>query len=132
MAKKTKKKQKRKDKIDHKPIVKAFAANLRMLRTARALTQAELANKAGINSNYVGRLERATCAPGIDLVENLATALGATVHELLPTGDADPLPLLRTQVEKRFSAVMKNGDATTMAMLAQLLTFVDSELSKRR
>ncbi len=133
MAKKSKSgKKKRKAHIDHKPIVKVFASSLRDLRTARGLTQAELAVKAGINVSYVGRLERAKCAPGIDLVERLAEALGASVHDLLPGSVVDALPLLRAQVEKRIATVVKNADAATMSMLAQLLTIVDATLSKRR
>ena len=60
------------------------ATNLRRLRNARGLSQEELADRADVNRNYVGMLEREENAATIDMLEKLAAVL-----------DVDPIELLR-------------------------------------
>lgn len=51
------------------------ATNLRRLRQENSLSQEELADRAGINRNYVGMLEREQHAATIDTLEKLAEVL---------------------------------------------------------
>ena len=51
------------------------ARNLRRLRRSRGLSQEELADRAGINRNYVGMLEREENAATVDMLEKLAEVL---------------------------------------------------------
>lgn len=51
------------------------ARNLRRLRHAKGLSQEELADRAEINRNYVGMLEREQHAATIDMLEKLALVL---------------------------------------------------------
>ena len=51
------------------------AQNLRRLRQDRGLTQEELADRAGLNRNYVGMVEREENAPTVDTLEALAKAM---------------------------------------------------------
>jgi transcriptional regulator with XRE-family HTH domain len=51
------------------------AKNLRMLRRAKGLSQEELADRAEINRNYVGMLEREEHAATVDMLEKLADIL---------------------------------------------------------
>ncbi|MGH6847189.1 MAG: helix-turn-helix domain-containing protein [Methylocella sp.] len=51
------------------------ATNLRMLRHAKGLSQEELADRADINRNYVGMLEREEHAATIDMLEKFAEVL---------------------------------------------------------
>lgn len=53
----------------------AFARNLRILRQAAELSQDQLADLAGVDRNYVGKLEREESSPTIDTIEVLALAL---------------------------------------------------------
>ena len=62
------------------------AKNLRQLRTARGLSQEEVADRANINRNYVGMLERSEHAATIDMLEKIAGVL-----------DVDPADLVRRQ-----------------------------------
>ncbi len=62
------------------------AINLRRLRHARSMSQEELADRAGINRNYVGMLEREEHAATIDMLEKLAEIL-----------EADPVEFFRRQ-----------------------------------
>lgn len=51
------------------------ARNLRQIRHAKGLSQEELADRAGINRNYVGMLESEQHAATVDMLEKLAVAL---------------------------------------------------------
>src|SRR5262249_28278769 len=74
----------KKRRIEHVEIVKLFAARLRDRRLSAGLTQTALARKANVTLTYVGRLDAAGAAPGIDTVSRLASALETTVHDLVP------------------------------------------------
>jgi transcriptional regulator with XRE-family HTH domain len=52
------------------------ARNLRRLRRSGGLTQEELADRAGLNRNYIGMIEREENAPTVDALEQIAKALG--------------------------------------------------------
>jgi transcriptional regulator with XRE-family HTH domain len=51
------------------------AGNLRTLRHAKGISQEELADRANINRNYVGMLEREEHAATVDMLEKLAEVL---------------------------------------------------------
>jgi transcriptional regulator with XRE-family HTH domain len=51
--------------------------NLRRLRQERNLSQEELADRAGVNRNYVGMLEREEHSATVDMLEKLADVLQA-------------------------------------------------------
>jgi transcriptional regulator with XRE-family HTH domain len=50
------------------------------------LSQEELADRAGVNRNYVGMVEREENAPTVDVLEQLAGALNVEPIELLRVG----------------------------------------------
>jgi transcriptional regulator with XRE-family HTH domain len=62
------------------------AKYLRKLRGERGLSQEELADRAGLNRNYVGMIEREENAPTIDTLEDLARALDVPVIDLVRNG----------------------------------------------
>ena len=66
------------------------AGNLRRLRNAQGLSQEELADRADVNRNYVGMLEREEHAATVDMLEKLAEVLRV-----------DPIEFLRRAPEKR-------------------------------
>jgi transcriptional regulator with XRE-family HTH domain len=59
------------------------AKNLRRTRQAKGLSQEELADRAGINRNYVGMLEREEHAATVDMLEKLADVLEIDPIEFL-------------------------------------------------
>ncbi len=59
-----------------------IARNLRRLRQAEGLSQEDLADRAGINRNYVGMLEREEHSATLDMLEKLAQGLGVDAIEL--------------------------------------------------
>ena len=123
---------KRKPRIRHAEIVGRFASRLRELRLSRGMTQAELARQARITVSYVWRLESGGAAPGIDLVDRLAAALGTSLTDLLPSEPpSDSLPLLREQAERLFQSIVESGKRDTFLMLNPLLACVAESLSRR-
>jgi transcriptional regulator with XRE-family HTH domain len=60
-----------------------FAMRLKKLREARELTQAVLANKAGISRAYLARLEMGRHDPPLSRLRKLAKALGVPAAKLL-------------------------------------------------
>lgn len=59
---------------------RVVARNLRRLRQESGLSQEELADRAGLNRNYVGMIEREENAPTVDALEQLSRALN--VHPI--------------------------------------------------
>ena len=124
---------KRKARIRQAEIVGMFASRLKELRLSRGMTQAELARRAHITVSYVWRLESGGAAPGIDLVDRLARALGTSVIELLPTtGPTEALPVLRQQAENLFEMILQAADRETLLMLNPMLACVAESLARRR
>ena len=117
----------------HDPVVQRFATRLREVRLARGMTQAELALKSSIGAAYIGRLERGTAAPGIDLVERLAHALGTSAAELLPAAErpADAQAVLREQARSLLEAIVASGDSTTLSLAVQVLSRLSQTMSPR-
>jgi transcriptional regulator with XRE-family HTH domain len=78
-------------------LVRDFGARVRSLREARAWSQEQLAEHAGLNRSYVGEIERGAAIASIVTVDKLAGALGVNVGELLAgaTGGAVSGPLWR-------------------------------------
>jgi transcriptional regulator with XRE-family HTH domain len=70
-----------------------IAANLRVLRKVRHMSQPDLAGQVGISPRTVARLEAAQVAdPSINHVRALAQALGVTV-DLLTESELAPLTI---------------------------------------
>lgn len=62
---------------------KIVGANVRRLRTARGLTQEELAGEAGIAMRHLGRIERGEGNPTVEVLGKLAALLGVEPKEML-------------------------------------------------
>jgi transcriptional regulator with XRE-family HTH domain len=114
--------KRKQQKIAHAESVRMFAARLREVRYSRGMTQADLAHQARVSEAYIGRLERAEGAPGIDLVDRLARALGTTSADLLPTtAPPDTLAVLRDQARGLFETLLETADRETLLTLCPLL-----------
>ena len=124
---------KRKARIEHAEVVRRFAARLREVRHSRGMTQAELAKLAHITTSYVGRLEAGGAAPGIDLVDRLATALATTVADLLPTAaPPDTLAVLKEQARRLSEALVQAADREALQMLCPLLARLVESTNRSR
>ena len=124
---------KRKKRIVQASVVSLFAARLRELRISRGMTQAELARAAHVTTSYIGRLESAGSAPGIDLVQRLATALGISIADLLPASPpTDTRTLLADQAAQLFKSLLAAADRETLLMLCPLLARLNESVNRTR
>ena len=60
-----------------------FAFNLRRLRHGKDMSQEELADIAGINRNYVSKLETGATYAGLEIIGKLADVFEIDAAELL-------------------------------------------------
>jgi transcriptional regulator with XRE-family HTH domain len=59
-----------------------FIKNLKEYRKKSGLTQAQLAEKVKVTSNYIGMLEMGRNFPATDLIERIAKVLNIEMYEL--------------------------------------------------
>ncbi|HUB10105.1 MAG TPA: helix-turn-helix transcriptional regulator [Myxococcales bacterium] len=93
-----------------------LATRLRQLRLSRALTQDELATKAGISTDAVRRLEYGMFSPTLRLLTQVAPVLGMTVAEVIDLGDDTPAG---APVE-RLAALLKGRPEHEVALVLRL------------
>lgn len=60
-----------------------LASNLKQLRKRRGFSQEELAHEADLDRTYISALERKVYAASVDVLDQLAKALGVETVELL-------------------------------------------------
>ena len=65
------------------------ARRLREIRRERRLSQEELAARAGVNRNYVGKIERGENSPTVEMLEKIAVVLEIEPELLLRDGKLD-------------------------------------------
>ena len=68
--------------MDKKKILKIIAENIRAERARRHFSQEYLAEKAGISTEYINRIEREKCNPTIVVIVNIARVLGVDLNSL--------------------------------------------------
>lgn len=57
---------------------------IKLARQRAGVTQAEVAEKAGLNTNYYARVERGDATATIEAVQKIAKALNVTSADILP------------------------------------------------
>ena len=65
-------------------IAKVMVQNLRKIRLSRRLTQAEVAERAGITTNHYARIERGVAIPSAITIAALAKGLKVKSSDILP------------------------------------------------
>ncbi|HVK53322.1 MAG TPA: helix-turn-helix transcriptional regulator [Pseudoxanthomonas sp.] len=71
------------DAIGPSEVRQRISVNLKKLRLDRGLSQEKLAEISGFHRTYVSQLERCVTNISIDGLENIASALGVDVRDLL-------------------------------------------------
>jgi len=64
-------------------ILQKFGLRIKELRSAKGITQEDLAELSGLSRQYVGDVERGTRNISLVNIEKIATALEITLSELL-------------------------------------------------
>ena len=63
---------------------KVIGKNLQQSRQRKGLTQAEVAKRAGTNTNYYAKLERGEAVPSLKMLEKIIKALSIKSSDFLP------------------------------------------------
>jgi transcriptional regulator with XRE-family HTH domain len=82
-----------------------LAQNLKENRRRLGITQTELAERAGMSTQYLAMIEIARKFPTADMLERLAAALGVNPHELFSV-EVSP----ERAMEKLQQAILDNMD----------------------
>ncbi len=67
---------------------KAFAAELRRVRTGLGLSQEELAGRAGLHRNYIGMIERGERSPTLVAIDSIARGMKMKASELIARAES--------------------------------------------
>lgn len=62
--------------------IESIGENIRLLRLQKGLSQEQLALSAGVNTSYIGQLERGEKNPTIKILEKISTALEIHIIDL--------------------------------------------------
>ena len=57
--------------------------NLKKIRTAKKISQGDIANTLGVSRGFVSKIENGKTNPTLSTITRLANALGVTADELL-------------------------------------------------
>jgi transcriptional regulator with XRE-family HTH domain len=76
------------------PIQKLSGMNIKIARTKRSITQAEVANKIGIEASYLSRIERGTVPVSCERIYEIIHLLNCKISEIFPVPE---------QVETQFN-----------------------------
>ena len=119
--------------IKQPEIVVAFAGRLRQARRSMGMSQQDLSFKAHVNTGYVGKLERAESAPGLDMIGRLAEALGVDPIKLIAANRAKPedVSTIKSQVRKQVEKLLTRDDAPALQSMAVVIGLVDNALARQ-
>jgi transcriptional regulator with XRE-family HTH domain len=106
-------------------VVRLLGAQLRRLREDRELTQEKLAELAGLNYKYVGRIELGKSDPGAYVLVRLAAALRVPIGELFET--AHPVPAADSTTHR-----LSPSDAASIVDAAAGLTALVNRILTRK
>ncbi len=107
-----------------------ISERIRDLRTAKKLTQTDLAKIVGLTYIQIGRYETGKSAPSADVLNKMADALGTTTDYLMNGSNNDVVSAQLTDKEllNQFKEVEKLGQEDKHLVK----TFIDAFLTKRK
>ncbi|WP_242360063.1 helix-turn-helix domain-containing protein [Anaeromyxobacter sp. SG17] len=86
-------------------------------RKRAGLTQAELAERIGVTTETVSRLERGAVVPSLARLEEVALALGAELSDLFRVADRESQ---KDRAMTRLLAVVRRGSAADIEAVADV------------
>jgi transcriptional regulator with XRE-family HTH domain len=76
------------------PVQKLIGMNIKIARTKRSITQAEIANKIGIEASYLSRIEKGSVPVSCERIYEIINILHCDIDEVFP---------LLSEVETQFN-----------------------------
>jgi transcriptional regulator with XRE-family HTH domain len=66
------------------PVQKLIGMNIKLARTKRSITQAEVANKIGIEASYLSRIEKGSVPVSCERIYEIIHFLHCDIGEIFP------------------------------------------------
>ena len=104
-------------------VKKLFVERLKNARQIKGITQEQLSNLTGINTNVIAKYERGVIFPGIDNLQKLITALEISAdYLLLPHANYKEVPQVKDSelYERYFVLEELNEEERNSALLVKL------------
>ena len=98
-------------------------ARIRYFRRLRSLSQEQLALQAGINTAFLGHLERGLKSPTITTLEKIVKALNISLGELFADEPDTPLPARNAAME-RLQLLVRDLSAEQLDRLSDVIQSV--------
>ena len=98
-------------------------ARIRYFRRLRGLSQEQLALQAGINTAFLGHLERSLKSPTITTLEKVVKALNISLGELFADEPDTPIPARNVAME-RFQLLVRDLSAEQLDKLSDIIQLV--------
>jgi len=97
--------------MDGKAVKSILGKNIKSLRSSKKLTQAVLAEKAGISVIFLSSIERGTKYPKADILARIAKVLKVEVFELfkgdlVPSNNKDLVTHLSKDITKKVNSAL--------------------------
>jgi transcriptional regulator with XRE-family HTH domain len=115
--------------MEHKELLKVFGERVKQLRLARGWTQGEVATRAQVTRDFLGRAERGDREPSLFVLLKLATVFGvAPAYLLTPLEGQNQL-----QIEeiKAFLVPKSSDEITWLRDILKLVSEPPNPISKR-
>lgn len=105
-----------------------FNERLRAIRKEKGMTQAELAEKAGIAVNSVRLYEAGARLPKLDTIARMAVAMGLSANDLIagqwgqvqPGADSETASAAESQLLSHFRTLNDNGQTVAVERVQEL------------
>ena len=111
---------------------KKLAARIAALRSALRITQEEAALRSGLDTSYVGLIERCERNPSYDTLTKLASGLGVTLKGLFDfEGMQGRLPL-KSQEEELLGWFREAGEHDKNVLIATVKAMVEWERLEKK
>lgn len=106
-------------------LAERFGKEVRARRKARAMTQAQLSEAAGLSEDWLRRIERGAGAPSFDALDALADALSCSVADLFL-----PMTVL-AEAGARLEVLLSSAQDDDLAWLEDLIRVAIRRLPDR-
>ncbi len=106
-----------------------IAERIRFTRQQQKLSQAQLAQKAGISSKSLSRYELGTSIPPADNLKDIADALGVSADYLL---NDDEVQVKDKELFKKFEVIQSIEDKDTKNMIIKFLDLAIRDFNARK
>lgn len=99
--------------------------NVRKYRVQFGMRQEDLAEKVGCSGSHIGQIENARGVPSLEMIVNIANALGVTVDQLLLDSLDCPEIVFLRNIEKRVQDLPVAAKLIACEMLQDLMEIIE-------